>query len=77
MLKKMTAMKYSKEGRSSSSHVGIRNVPPDACYDDTKHYQVPSEKQGRRKVCNEDSRRRCVKCKVNLHEVCFEIFYRY
>ena len=38
-------LKYSKEGRSSSSHVGIRNVPSDICYDDTKHYQVLSEKK--------------------------------
>ena len=32
-------LEYSKEGRLSSSHVGIRNIPPDV-YDDTKHYQV-------------------------------------
>ena len=29
-------LKYSKEGKLSSSHLGIRNI----CYDDTKHYQV-------------------------------------
>ena len=33
-------LKYSKEGRLSSSHVGIRNIPSDVCYDVTKHYQV-------------------------------------
>ena len=32
-------LKYSKEGRLSSSYVGIRNVSSDICYDDTKHYQ--------------------------------------
>ena len=36
-------LKYSKEGRLSSSHVGIRNIPLDVCYGDTKHYQVQSE----------------------------------
>ena len=36
-------LKYSKEGRLSSSHSGIRNVPSDVFYDDTKHYQVQSE----------------------------------
>ena len=36
-------LKYSKEGRLSSSHVGIRNIPSDICYDYTKHYQVQSE----------------------------------
>ena len=36
-------LKYSKEGRLSSSHLGIRNIPLDVCYDDTKHYQVQSE----------------------------------
>ena len=36
-------LKYSKEGILSSSYVGIRNIPWDICYDDTKHYQVQSE----------------------------------
>ena len=36
-------LKYSKEGRLSSSHVGIPNIPSDIYYDDTKHYQVQSE----------------------------------
>ena len=36
-------LKYPKEGRLSSSHLGIRNIPSDVCYDDTKHYQVQSE----------------------------------
>ena len=36
-------LKYSKEGRLFSSHVGIRNIPSDVCYDVTKHYQVQSE----------------------------------
>ena len=36
-------LKYSKEGRLSSSHVGIRNILSDVCYDVTKHYQVQSE----------------------------------
>ena len=35
-------MKYSKEGKSSLSHVGIQNLRSDVCYDDAKHYQVPS-----------------------------------
>ena len=36
-------LKYSKKGILSSSHVGIRNIPSDVCYDDIKHYQVRSE----------------------------------
>ena len=36
-------LKYSKEGRLSSSHAGIRNIPSDACYNVTKHFQVQSE----------------------------------
>ena len=35
--------KYSKEGRLSSRHVGIRNTSSDVCYDVTKHYKVQSE----------------------------------
>ena len=38
-------LKYSKEGRLSSTHVGIRNIPSDICYDNTKHYQVQSERR--------------------------------
>ena len=30
------SLKYSKEGRSSSSPVGIRNVSSDVCYDDSR-----------------------------------------
>ena len=26
-------LKYSKEGRLYSSHLGIRNIPSDVCYD--------------------------------------------
>ena len=48
-------LKYSKQGRSSTNHVGIRNVPSDVCYNDTKHYQVPYEKQGRCKVYKKNS----------------------
>ena len=36
-------MKYSKEGKSFSSQVGIWNIPSDVCYDDTKHYRVQYE----------------------------------
>ena len=38
-------LKYLKEGRLSSGHVGIRNIPSDICYDDIKHYQVQSEQR--------------------------------
>ena len=36
-------LKYSKESRLSSNHVGIRNVLSVVCYDDRKHYQVQSQ----------------------------------
>ena len=55
-------LKHSKEDRLSSSHVGIRNIPSDVCYNNTK-YQVQSEKKSRCKVCKKNSRRRYVKCK--------------
>ena len=35
-------LKYSKENRLSSSHVGIRNIPSDVSYNDTNYYQVQS-----------------------------------
>ena len=31
-----TFLKYSKEGRLSSRHAGIQNIPSDIRYDDTK-----------------------------------------
>ena len=36
-------LEYSKEGRLSTSHLGIRNIPSDVSYDVTKHCQVQSE----------------------------------
>ena len=36
-------LKYSKDDRLSSSHVGNRNIPSDVCSDVIKHYQVQSE----------------------------------
>ena len=36
-------LRYWKEGRFSSSHLGIRKILSDVCYDDTKYYQVQSE----------------------------------
>ena len=36
-------LKYSKESILSLSHVGIRSIPSEICYDDTKHYQLQSE----------------------------------
>ena len=64
-------LKHSKEDRLSSSHVGIRNIPSDVCYINTK-YQVQSENKAGVK---------CVKKildaamqNVNLRDTCFEIF---
>ena len=36
-------LKYSKEGRVSSSHIRIWNISSDFCWDDTKNLQVQSE----------------------------------
>ena len=67
-------LKHSKEDRLSSSHVGIRNIPSDVCYNNTK-YQVQSENKAGVK---------CVKKildaamqNVNLRDTCFEIFLWY
>ena len=65
-----------KESRSSSSHLAIQNVPSDVCYE-VAHHQVPSKKQGRCKVCKNNFLCRCVKCKTNLYDICFEIFHGY
>ena len=67
-------LKHSKEDRLSSSHVGIRNIPSDVCYNNTK-YQVQSENKAGVK---------CVKKildaamqNVNLRDTCFETFLWY
>ena len=67
-------LKHSKEDRLSSSHVGIRNIPSDVSYINTK-YQVQSENKAGVK---------CVKKildaamqNVNLRDTCFEIFLWY
>ena len=65
----------SKDNRSSSSYVGFRNVPPDVRYDHAKHYQVPSKIQGWCKVCKKNFRHCCIKYKLNLQDICFEIFH--
>ena len=51
-------LEYSKEVRLSSSHLGIRNIPSNVCYDDTTHYQVQCE---RRRIQNpyETSKMEC------------------
>ena len=36
-------LKYSAEGRLSSSHLEIGNIPSEVCYNDTKSYQVQSK----------------------------------
>ena len=36
-------LKYSKESRLSSSHLGIQNIPSDVCYDDKNYYQAQAE----------------------------------
>ena len=36
-------LKYTKEGRLCSCHVGILKIPSDVFYDNTKHYQVQSD----------------------------------
>ena len=50
------SLKYSKEDRLSSSHVGIQNIPSDVCYDDAKHYQVQPE---HRRIQNSFKHLRC------------------
>ena len=39
-------MKHSKEGRLSSSHVGVRNIPSVVCYNNTKHQMQSENKAG-------------------------------
>ena len=36
-------LEYSKEGKLSPSHIGIRNIPSEVCYDDAKRCYMPSE----------------------------------
>ena len=60
-------LKYSKEGRSTSSKCGnskcsIRFL-----------LQILFEKQDRCKVCKKNSRHCCVKCKVDIYDICLYV----
>ena len=72
-------LKYSSENPSKRnlSYIAIKDVPSDVPFNDARHYRVPSEKQGRCKVCKKNSRRSCNKSRVNLHDECFETFHGY
>ena len=54
-------LKYSFENPSKRkpNHIAIKDVPSNARFDDARHYQVPSEKQGRCKHCKKNARRSC------------------
>ena len=38
-------LKNLKEGRLSSSHIGIQNISSDVCYADTKNFKVHTRNQ--------------------------------
>ena len=67
-------LKDSKEGRLSSNHVGVRNIPSDVCYNNTKH-QVKSENKAGVRCTKKilDAARQ----NVNLRDTGFEIFLWY
>ena len=50
-------LKRSNEGRLSSSHVGVQNIPSDVCYNNTKH-QVQSENKAGVRCFKNNFRRR-------------------
>ena len=45
-------LENSKEGKIPPSHIGIRNIPSDVCYDDTEHCYMKSERRCIQKFFN-------------------------
>ena len=51
-------------------------VFPGIRFDKVNHFLLPAEKQSRCALCKKNSRKMCKKCRVNLHELCFEKFHK-
>ena len=62
-------LKYSKEGRFSSSQAEIRNFRADVCYDDAKHYRVESQNQGKCKLWEKNSWHHNVKFTRSIFDI--------
>ena len=45
-------------------------------FDYANHFLLPAKKQSWSVLCKKNYRKMCKKCRVNLHELCFEEFYK-
>ena len=63
-------------GRPAATKPLEKRVLPGIRFDYANHFLLPAEKQSRCVLCKKNSRRMCKKCRVNLHELCFEEFHK-
>ena len=63
-------------GRPAATKPVEKKVLPGIRFDSANHFLLPAEKQSRCVLCKKNSRKMCKKCRVNLHELCFEEFYK-
>ena len=61
-------------GRPAATKSLEKRVLPGIHFDSANHILLPAEKQSRCVLCKKNSRKMCKKCRVNLHEPCFEEF---
>ena len=53
-----------------------KRVLPGIRLDSANQFLLPVEKQSTCALCKKNSRKMCKKCRVNLHELCFEEFHK-
>ena len=63
-------------GRAAATKSLEKRVLPGICFDSANHFLLPAKKQFRSVLCKKNSRKMCKKCRVNLHELCFEEFHK-
>ena len=51
-------------------------VLPGIRFDSANQFLLPAEKQSTCALCKKNSRKMCKKCRVNIHELCFEGFHK-
>ena len=62
--------------RPAATKPSEKRVLPGIRFDSANQFLLPAEKQSTCALCNKNSRKMCKKCRVNLHELCFEELHK-
>ena len=63
-------------GRPAATKPLEKRVLPGIRFDSANQFLLPAEKQSSCALCKKNSRKMCKKCRVDLHELCFEEFQK-